>query len=132
MITDDIKNRMVRKCGNFAGVRRDIYMYYCANRPSTADFAVYLKQKWGQGGAYPALTVGDTEYSYSTLEYKKNGVFIEEYKEYRKNGIIDSVLLSWTEVAKRTAELIADGEFLVPHDYASDSAWSELFYLRWN
>ena len=124
MITEGIKNRMVRHCGNFAGARRRVYIYYRSNNPSTADFAVYLKNAWGQGGAYPALEENGHDYSYSTIQYKKNGVFIEEYvRTKRSEGISDEVLMPWTEVAKRTADLIDNGEFLTDaQDYYS-SRW---------
>ena len=139
---------VLRKCGHTENNKRRAYMFYKKNKPTTKEFAGYLKDLYGIGGSHPAykegcLAKGDPYemcWSWDTCSSTAKGLRIEEYR-FEKNDdpngapykitTLAKADVPWTEVATKIAFLIDNGLFMDAKDYSTMSAQWNLRKLIW-
>jgi len=101
---DEIDNYLSKRCGNTAGARERIYMFFKGGN-SMKECADYVKKEFGTGGSTSALS--GSWHSYADCDAR--GLRLS------KGSIMDpdtKILLKWDSVAKRIRTLIDSKEFL--------------------
>lgn len=88
--------------------------FYRENTPSTKEFASFLKKEYGIGGCSGTGNI-------IMISYGNNGLEIK----YNENNEQKITLFNWSQVAKKTAEIIDNGNYITDKDIADRIKYAE-------
>lgn len=95
-------------CKRSLDSRLDTYSFYLQHS-DTKERAEFLKQLYGTGGQYPALSYADD----LDVNYDAKGL---KFSLRSQDGPVDTALLKWTQVASRIDHLLQEHSFLSEED----------------
>lgn len=113
--TLDELNKEIKKGNGFQNGKFRIQKFYEENKPNNKEFADFLKHEYGIGGHSADDPIAFVNHDAKGIEFTlsdENGRFSD-----------DKFSFKWTEVAKITAELIENGEYLSDKQLEQYNVW---------
>lgn len=112
--TDKLLTESIMRGSGFHDGKFRIYEFYHENNPNTKTFADFLKKEYGVGGR------SGTEYI-KFENYDSKGLELE----YSEDNNLKKVLFNWNQVAKKTAEIIDNENYITDKDIAARIKYAE-------